>query len=336
MSLNYKESGVDLEAGDAAVRRIAELAQKTFVPGVLGRIGHFGAFFELDTRSYQEPVLVSSVDGVGTKLKIACALGRYEGIGRDLVNHCVNDIMCSGADPLYFLDYLALGKLEPQAVAELAQGLVAACRENGCALIGGETAEMPDVYQPGEFDIAGAITGLVEKRKIITGQRIRRGDILIGLHSTGLHTNGFSLARKIVERSDETSYHAQVPELDATIGETLLAVHRSYRESIRAVRDSSMLRGIAHITGGGIVANTQRLLPQGLQVSIDWQAWDRPAIFRFLQKSGQVEEMEMRRVFNLGIGLVLVVARDGVDEITSALRALQEPCTVVGEVVSAG
>ncbi len=334
MKLNYKIAGVDIDAADAAVKKIAELSKQTHRDGVLGGIGHFGAFFSLDLSKYKQPVLVSSVDGVGTKIKIACALGQYRGIGRDLVNHCVNDVMCSGAEPLYFLDYLALGKLDGKAVLELATGLVEACKDNRCALIGGETAEMPDIYQPGEFDIAGTLVGVVERDAIIDGSRIQAGDVLLGLPSTGLHTNGYTLARRIVELSQNASYHQHYDELGCTLGEALLAEHRSYYPAVQIIKDHPALHGIAHITGGGIYGNTQRILPAGLQLQIDWDGWTRPPIFSLLQRLGNIDEEEMRRVFNLGIGLVLVVEESGASDVISTLKGMGENVLAIGRVVA--
>ena len=331
MKLTYKVAGVDIDAAEAVVKKIGQLARKTRRPGVLGGIGLFGGFFELDTRRYKQPVLVSSVDGVGTKIKIACALGEYRGIGVDLVNHCVNDVMCCGAEPLYFLDYLALGKIDGKAVLELTEGLAEACAENQCALIGGETAEMPDIYVPGEFDIAGTVVGIVEKSQIIDGAKVAAGDILIGLPSTGLHTNGYTLARRIIERS-HSGYHVHFDELGMTVGKALLAPHRSYFAAISAVRAHPGLHGISHITGGGIVGNTQRLLGAQLQLRIDWGAWDRPAIFQVLQQLGDIEESEMRRVFNLGIGLVLVVEPGAADDVAGQLQAAGETPVLLGSV----
>ncbi len=331
--LDYKTAGVDIQAADEAVRHIAELARKTHTPGVLGAIGHFGAFFELNLTDYQEPVLVTSVDGVGTKIKIACAMGRYRGIGRDLVNHCVNDILCCGADPLYFLDYLALGRMDGKAVAELATGLVEACQENRCALIGGETAEMPDIYHPGEFDIAGTIVGIVEKSRIIDGTRICKGDVLIGVASSGLHTNGFTLARRIVEMSLDSGYHKYYDELSATIGEALLAEHKSYFRIVGALKQEVEIHGIAHITGGGLIGNIRRIVPPGLDIKIDWQSWQRPCIFSILQKLGNIEESEMRRVFNLGVGMVFVIPQNTAQQVLDRIHAMDEKAFIIGEIV---
>lgn len=333
MKLTYKMAGVDIDAADYVVKRIGQLARKTHRPGVLGGIGLFGGFFELDLQKYRHPVLVSSVDGVGTKIKIACAMDKYRGIGVDLVNHCVNDVMCCGAEPLYFLDYLSLGKVEGKAVLELAEGLAEACAHNKCALLGGETAEMPDIYKPGEFDIAGTLVGIVEKTEVIDGSRIEKGDVLLGLASSGLHTNGYTLARRIIEMSSESGYHTFYPELGMKIGDALLIEHKSYFHAIEAVRRAPGLHGISHITGGGLVGNTSRLLRNGLSLEIDWRAWQKPAIFALLQHLGEIEENEMRRVFNLGIGLVLVVAAESADDIEKKLAGAGEQAVRLGEVV---
>ncbi|MFQ5629781.1 MAG: phosphoribosylformylglycinamidine cyclo-ligase [bacterium] len=333
MKLTYKVAGVDIDAADAVVKKIGQLAQSTRRNGVLGGIGLFGGFFELDTKKYKNPVLVSSVDGVGTKIKIACALGKYHGIGVDLANHCVNDVMCCGAEPLYFLDYLALGKIDGKAVLELVEGLADACAQNNCALIGGETAEMPDLYAPGEFDIAGTLVGIVEKEEIIDGSRIEKGDILLGLKSTGLHTNGYTLARRIIELSSDSGYHTFYPALGMTIGEALLIEHKSYYKAITAVKSHPALHGISHITGGGIGGNTQRLLNENLKLRIDWHKWKQPAVFSLLQELGDIDDDEMRRVFNLGIGLVLVVSAGGGD-VSDILRKIDKTPVVIGEVVA--
>ena len=333
MNLSYKDAGVDLEAAEAVVKRIAELAKTTNRQGVLGGIGHFGAFFELDLSGYSKPVMVSSVDGVGTKVKVACAMDRYKDIGRDLVNHCVNDIMCSGADPLYFLDYLSLSRIEGHAVIDLAEGLAEACRQNGVALIGGETAEMPDIYKPGEFDIAGCIVGIVDKDNIIDGSAVSVGDVLIGIRSSGLHTNGYSLARKIVELSEDAGYYKQYDDLGMSMGEALLIPHRSYSEAIKALRKEAGVHGISHITGGGIEGNTRRLLRDDQELAIDWDAWQWPPLFQLLQKLGNVTVAEMRSVFNLGIGMVFVVAPDAVKQVEQKLRQLGESPVQIGTVI---
>ncbi|MGQ9853403.1 MAG: phosphoribosylformylglycinamidine cyclo-ligase [Candidatus Oleimicrobiaceae bacterium] len=305
--LTYEAAGVSIASGDESVERIKTLARSTFGPSVLKDIGLFGGFFELDITRYRRPVLVSSIDGVGTKLKIACALGLYESVGEDLDNHSVTDLMTSGADPLFFLDYLATGKLHPPVVEQVVTGMARACRNAGCALIGGEMAEMPGFYQPEEFDLAGAIVGLVERDDIIDGRAIQAGDVLIGIASNGLHTNGYSLARRVLLEVAGMKLTDYVEELGTTLGEELLRIHRSYQPLIQRVRTLAGLRGIAHITGGGIIGNTRRLLPSGRSLRVNWSAWEVPAIFSLIQRLGRVADEEMRNVFNLGIGEVLIV-----------------------------
>lgn len=329
---DYKSAGVDREKGEGVKKRIGELARRTFNENVLREIGLFGGFFRFAPENYREPVLVASVDGIGTKIKLACQLQRYRGLGEDIVHHCMNDIMVGGAQPLFFLDYLAFGKLEPAVVLELAEGMSNACANAGCALIGGETAEMPDIYHPGEFDLAGTIVGVVEKEKILDGSRIERGDVLVGLASNGLHTNGYSLARKIVAAHPELSPEKYRPELVETLGEALLRPHRSYQRAIRLAAEFPEVHGISHVTGGGIEGNTERLLRNGLQLKIDWNAWEWPPLFRLLQKFGQVEEVEMRQVFNLGIGLVFIVTPSAVDEFRRRLQEIEEKSWIIGEI----
>lgn len=327
----YKLSGVDIQAADEFVRKLKGKVRKTFSGNVLRNIGLFGAFYDASFSGYKHPVLVSSVDGVGTKLKIAFMMDKHDTIGQDLVNHCVNDIAVCGAQPLYFMDYFATGKLKPQVASQVIDGIVKACRENDCALIGGETAEMPGLYREDEYDIAGTIVGVVEKSKIFDGRKIRAGDLLIGLKSTGLHTNGYSLARKVLlERYDVDDY---VDELGCQLGEALLAIHRSYLKAIRAVSNLQAVHGLSHITGGGIVGNTSRLLRSGLTLKIDWEAWERPRLFHLIQQEGKVPEDDMRRTFNLGIGLVILVAKRGVDVVLEKLK--NENPSVLGEVARA-
>ena len=318
--MDYKASGVDIDAGNEAVRRIRSLARGTFTPGVLSDIGSFGGLFRLDRDRYQEPVLVSSADGVGTKLKVAFMTGRHGTVGADLVNHCVNDILVQGAEPLFFLDYLATGRLDPAVAAEVVGGIAGACRENGCALLGGETAEMPGFYADGEYDIAGFIVGIVERSRVIDGRSIVAGDVLIGLPSAGLHTNGYSLARRVLFETTGWTADTVVPELGATLGDALLAPHRSYLPALRPLLPRQMLKGLAHITGGGVVGNVPRVLPAGTRAVIRADAWPRPDVFRWLQRTGGVAEEEMWRVFNCGIGMVVVLAR----EHAQAARALLE------------
>jgi len=332
VKLDYKSAGVDREKGEGVKKKIGALARQTFNENVLAAIGLFGGFFRFPQENYREPVLVASVDGIGTKIKLACQLHQYRGLGADIVYHCLNDIMVGGAQPLFFLDYLAFGKLESSVVLDLIESMSAACRDAGCALIGGETAEMPDIYHSGEFDLAGTIVGVVEKEKILDGRRIQRGDVLVGIASNGLHTNGYSLARKII-----AAHHLQLDQyqhdLAATLGEALLKPHRSYQRPIQLAIEFFELHGISHITGGGIEGNTARLLRHGVQLKIDWQAWEWPPLFRLLQKCGQVEVAEMRHVFNLGIGLIFVMAPTTVDELRQRLQEIGEKSWVIGEIV---
>ncbi len=332
MGITYQHAGVSLEAAEQATQKIAALAKSTFNERVIKEIGLFAGFYALDVQKYTHPVIVSSIDGVGTKLKIAFLLRQHDSVGQDLVNHCVNDIMTSGADPLFFLDYVGLGVLEPDVMAEIVGGMAKACRENGCALIGGETAEMPGFYTPGEYDLAGTIIGAVDRENIIDGSRIRPGDVLIALPSTGLHTNGYSLARKVLLEKARVSLSEKVQELDATWGEALLRVHKSYQTSIRTVRNDPALAGISHITGGGIAGNTNRLLRQGLKLCIDYSAWEMPRLFRLIQQYGEISEEEMRRVFNLGVGLIFIVQEEGATRVLSALQHCGEEPFVIGSV----
>lgn len=305
----YREAGVDIEAGDETVRRIGPMVRETFTPGVLADIGAFGSFFELDLSGFERPVLVSSIDGVGTKLMVAARANRHDTVGQDLVNHCVNDIAVCGAKPLYFLDYYATGKLKPEVAEDVVRGFVAACKANGCALVGGETAEMPDLYAEDDYDLAGAIVGIVEKDAILDGSEVSEGDVLLGLPSTGLHTNGYTLARTVLFEHYAVTDTPQ--ELNgATVGEALLRVHRSYLDVIQALLAADCAVGFAHVTGGGIEGNLGRILPDGCRPAIDYTAWERPALFRLIQTKGDVPEADMRRTFNLGVGLVAVVQED--------------------------
>jgi phosphoribosylformylglycinamidine cyclo-ligase len=321
--MDYKQSGVNIDAGNETVNRIKGLAKRTFTPGVLSAIGSFGGLFRLGD-GYRDPVLVSSADGVGTKLKVAFMTGRHETVGQCLVNHCVNDILVQGAQPLFFLDYLATGRLSPAVAAQVVEGVSAACLENGCALIGGETAEMPGFYAEGEYDIAGFIVGVVEKDRLITGAAIRPGDALLGLRSTGLHTNGYSLARAIVFEHLGLTPDAVVDELGCTIGDELLRVHRSYLPVIRPLLDAGLVKGLAHITGGGITENLPRILPPGTSARIDKAAWTPNAVFRYLQRVGKVPENDMYRTFNMGIGMIVASAADDADRVTAMLQSAGE------------
>jgi phosphoribosylformylglycinamidine cyclo-ligase len=326
----YKKAGVDIDAGEDVVRRIKTTVRSTFTPNVLTDIGMFGAFYKASFPRMKRPVLVSSVDGVGTKLKIAFMMKRYDTVGQDLVNHCVNDIAVCGASPLYFMDYFATGVLSPAITEQVIGGFATACRENHCSLIGGETAEMPGFYQKGEFDVAGMIVGAVDQKKIVNGKQIAKGDVLIGLPSTGLHTNGYSLARYVL--IPKYSLRKRIAELGGTLGDALLAVHRSYLSAITRLTKQNLVNGMSHVTGGGIVGNTMRIIPKGLSLRIDWNAWERPAIFQFIQKAGGVPEDDMRRAFNNGIGLIFVVSKDNAARVLRMLKAAKEQPVVMGEV----
>jgi phosphoribosylformylglycinamidine cyclo-ligase len=327
----YKDSGVDIDAGEDLVRRIKRSVRSTFTPNVLTDIGAFGAFYRADFKGIKKPVLVSSVDGVGTKLKIAFAMNRHETVGQDLVNHCVNDILVCGAKPLYFLDYFATGRLAPEVAAQVIEGFVVACKENGCSLVGGETAEMPGFYSPGEYDIAGTIVGVVDEKKILRGLSVRKGDVLIGLPSDGLHTNGYSLARAVLLERYRLDQHFD--ELGGSLGDSLLRVHRSYFKAVYPVLSKFDIKGMSHITGGGVEGNTMRVIPKGLKLRVDWKSWERPWIFTLIQKTGDVPEEDLRRTLNLGVGLILIASPKEADRLLAALRRKNEKPFVLGEVV---
>ncbi len=329
--IQYKDAGVNIDEADRAVSSIRPMARKTFSKNVLTDIGSFGGGFLL--QGYKQPVLVSSADGVGTKLKIAFLTGNHSTVGQDLVNHCVNDIAVQGASPLFFLDYFSVGKLDAKVAAEVVSGMARGCKANRCALIGGETAEMPGLYTEGEYDLAGFIVGAVEKKRMITGKTIKRGDVLLGLPSTGLHTNGYSLARKLLFEVAEHTHDTHVEELGGSIAEELLKVHRSYLKPIRALHDAGILKGAAHITGGGITENTPRILPKGLGVHIKADSWPILPVFEVLRTIGRIPEDDWRRTFNLGIGMILVVAPAKLAKATKLLKKLREPFYQIGEVV---
>jgi phosphoribosylformylglycinamidine cyclo-ligase len=322
---DYKAAGVDIDAGNETVRRIKSLARSTFTPGVLSEIGSFGGLFRLDRARYEEPVLVSSADGVGTKLKVAFMTGRHDTVGADLVNHCVNDILVQGAEPLFFLDYLATGKLSPSVAEQIVAGVARACRENGCALIGGETAEMPGFYAEGEYDIAGFIVGAVDKARVIDGRGVLPGDVLIGLPSAGLHTNGYSLARHVFFETAGWKADTIVPELGGTVGDALLAPHRSYLPFVRPLLERDLVKGLAHITGGGITENLPRTLPEGCAAEIDLQSWSVPPIFRLLEQKGIIPRDEMFRAFNMGVGLVVICAARDAQRVMNMVSMAGEP-----------
>jgi len=329
--LTYRTSGVDIDAQDKALAGVKALARTTFTPGVLSDIGLFGGLFALDPQDPAGPVLVASADGVGTKLKVAQMAGRCDTVGQDLVNHCVNDILVQGARPLFFLDYFAAGRLVPETLVEVVRGLSAACRENGCALLGGETAEMPGLYSGEDFDLAGFIVGAVPRDRLLP-RGVRAGDVLVGLPSTGLHTNGYSLVRRLLFEEKKLDVGTRLEEVGATVGETLLAVHRSYLRPLAPLLDGNHgVTALAHITGGGIPDNLPRVLPDGVQAVIRIGSWEEPALFGYIRREGRVPEEDMRRTFNLGVGLILCVRADRLDAALAALRESGEAPFVCGE-----
>jgi phosphoribosylformylglycinamidine cyclo-ligase len=333
--VDYKASGVDIDAGNEAVRRIRSLARSTFTAGVLSDIGSFGGLFRMEPGRFREPVLVASADGVGTKLKVAFLAGRHDTVGADLVNHCVNDILVQGAEPLFFLDYLATGRLAPDVAESVVSGMAKACRENDCALLGGETAEMPGFYKDGEYDLAGFIVGAVDRSRLINGRTIAVGDILVGVPSSGLHTNGYSLARRIVFETLKLSVDSHVPELQQTVGDALLEPHRSYLPMIRPLLEATRIKGMAHITGGGITDNLPRILPHGTAAVVDGSSWTVPPLFTWLRRAGDVPIDDMMRTFNMGIGLIIVAARDQAEPLISELAARGgRDARVIGEIVA--
>ncbi len=330
---DYRQAGVDIEAGEEVVRRMRPLARSTFRPEVLGDIGTFGGLFRLGAERYVDPVLVSGTDGVGTKLKLAFLMDRHDTVGIDLVAMCVNDIIVSGAEPLFFLDYLAVGELVVSKAEAIVQGIAEGCRQAGCSLIGGETAELPSFYQKGEYDLAGFSVGVVERVAILTGEKIKPGDAVIGLASSGLHSNGFSLARRVLLEQAELSLDSSLDGLDNTLGETLLTPTRIYVTTILQLIKDFSIHGLAHITGGGITRNVPRVLPQGCRADIRKNTWPIPPIFSHIQKFGHVEEDEMYRVFNMGIGFVLVVSADQEQAVIDRANALGEQAMGIGQIV---
>jgi phosphoribosylformylglycinamidine cyclo-ligase len=331
--LTYRESGVDIDAQDQALARIKGMLRETKTADTLSDLGSFGGLYRVPS-GYTAPVLVASTDGVGTKLKVAIAAGVHTTVGRDLVNHCVNDIFVQGARPLFFLDYVATGKLDPEVIASAVEGVARGCREHGCALLGGETAEMPDVYAAGDYDLAGTIVGIVEQAKIVDGRSIAPGDVLIGLPSAGLHTNGYSLARKVFFESMRLGVHDPVPGLGGTVGEVLLAEHRSYYAPLADPVDRGLVKGLAHITGGGLTDNLPRILPAGTRARITRGTWPVLPVFDVIQSRGEVEEGEMFRVFNMGIGMVAVVAAKQAEAVEERLDAAKEAHYRIGAIVA--
>jgi phosphoribosylformylglycinamidine cyclo-ligase len=331
----YAQAGVDIDLGNKVKAKLPKLLASTHRKEVLGKVGGFGGLFALDCRKYRQPVLVSSVDGVGTKLKIAFAMDRHDTIGQDLVNHCVNDIAVLGAEPLFFLDYLGTGKLEPRVFGEILRGFVKACAENRCALIGGETAQMPGFYQRGEYDVSGTIVGVVEKSRMLDGKHIKPGDAVLGLASSGLHTNGFSLARKILFDQLKLTTNSRIPELRHTLGEELLKVHVSYGPLVQQLlaKFGAAIKGLAHITGGGFVDNIPRVLPANCDVIIRKGSWDVLPLFQLLQKAGRVPEAELFQVFNMGVGMTVVVSGDQADRVLKFIKAQKQKAWLIGEVV---
>ena len=330
MENTYKSAGVDIKAGDETVEKIKSLAKSTFNKNVLSGIGHFGAFYEIDLKKWKKPVMVSSVDGVGTKLKIAFAMDKHDTVGQDLVNHCVNDIAVCGAEPQYFMDYLAFGKLIPTKAEQIIKGFSIACKENNVALIGGETAEMPGLYNADEYDISGTIVGIVERDKVIDGSKVKKGDVLIGYASNGLHTNGYSLARKVL--LEKYSVHDKPEGLNSSLGEELLRVHKSYLKLIGGLKEKISINAFSHITGGGIIGNTKRVVPKDLKIKIDWNAWTVPTIFKLIQKTGNISDEEMREVFNIGIGLIAIVDKNDVNKTLEVSNQINEKGIVIGEI----
>jgi phosphoribosylformylglycinamidine cyclo-ligase len=329
-STTYRQAGVDIDEAERAVLLIKRHAAKTLTPQVLTSIGSFGAGFSL--KGWRDPVLVSSADGVGTKLKVAFATGRHDTIGEDLVNHCVNDIAVQGAKPLFFLDYFAIGRLESEVCGKVVGGIARACKQNGCALIGGETAEMPGMYAPGEYDLAGFIVGAVERKQMLTGTTIEPGDVLLGLPSQGLHTNGYSLARKLLFEVAGHAPNSRLAELSGTLAEELLRTHRSYLKPLQALHKAKLLKGAAHITGGGITDNVPRILPRGTSAVIERGSWPDQPIFELLRRLGDIPEDDYRRTFNLGVGMVLVVSEKKFGFVSQILKKMREPFYQIGHV----
>lgn len=332
--LTYREAGVNIDAGNRAVELMKEHVRATYRPEVMGDLGGFGGLFALNAGKYQEPVLVAGTDGVGTKLRLAFMMDKHDTIGQDAVAMCVNDILVQGAEPLFFLDYLAVGKLQPEQVAQVVAGVAQACQQSGCALIGGETAEMAGFYPDGEYDIAGFAVGIVDKAKMITGARIAAGNVLIGLPSSGLHSNGYSLVRKICFDVQNMKVEQYIPELGCTLGEELLTPTRLYPRVCRPIIDQFDVRGMVHITGGGFYDNIPRILPADCAVEIDTDSWPRPTIFNLLQQWGNIAWPEMYRTFNMGLGIIMAVPADQAAAIQQTLAAAGEQSYLIGTVVS--
>lgn len=332
-ALSYKDVGVDIDSANKAIEEIKELVKRTFNEQVLSNIGLFGGLFQPNLEGYEEPVLVSSIDGVGTKLKLAIMANKHDTVGIDLVSHCVNDILVQGAKPLFFLDYIAMGKLNPRTIVEIIKGLTIGCGHAGCALIGGETAEMPDVYKPEEYDLVGTIVGIVDRKKIVDGSKIKVGDIILGLPSSGLHTNGYTLARKICFEIAGLKLHDNFPGLNKTVYDILMAPHTCYAKIMQIIMKLVDVRGMAHITGGGITENLPRILPEGTSAEIDLSSWEIPYLFTFLHKTGNVDDLEMLRVFNMGLGLLFVIPEEHVEKVVKVKEQLGIEIHIVGKII---
>lgn len=332
--ITYSDAGVDIDAATRATDKIKELARRTFNQRTLSEIGSFGGMFDGAFPNLKQPVLVASADGVGTKLKIAFSTGVHSTVGRDLVNHCVNDILVQGARPLFFLDYIATGKLLPEVVAQIVEGVANGCQENGCVLLGGETAEMPDFYASGEYDIAGFIVGVADREKVIDGKGITPGDVLLALPSVGLHTNGYSLARKLFFDVAGYDVGTRLDELGMTVGEALLQPHLSYLKQLGGLLDSGRIKGLAHITGGGLTDNIPRILPEGTAVEIDKGSWPVLPVFKLMQLLGNVSEAELYRTFNMGVGMVIVTSAEDRTAVESHLQQLSAPVYQIGLVIN--
>ena len=331
--LTYSDSGVSIEKADQAKARIKKLAESTFNSSVLSGIGSFGGLFRPDLGGYSDPVLVSSADGVGTKLKLAFMTGKHNTVGVDLVSHCTDDILVMGAEPLFFLDYIATGVLDPSVVGDIVEGLAKGCKEAGCVLIGGETAEMPDFYQPGEYDLAGFIVGIADRRRLLDPAMVREGDVLIGLPSTGLHTNGYSLARRLFFKELGMEADTWVEELGKTVGDELLTPHKNYLPSVKPLLSTGFLHGMAHITGGGIPGNLNRALTAELDAVVDCSSWKIPKVFEFIREQGSIETREMFSAFNMGMGMILIVKNSAEEQVMSMLSSKGEKPVILGEVV---
>lgn len=334
--LTYKKAGVDIVEGERFVNLISPMARKTFRPEVLTNIGSFNALFKINTKKYRQPVLVSGTDGVGTKLKIAFMMDRHNTVGIDLVAMCVNDILTSGAEPLFFLDYFATGKLEAKKGSEVIEGIVKGCKEAGCSLIGGETAEMPGFYSSGEYDISGFAVGVVEKKKIIDGSKIKEGDALIGILSNGLHSNGYSLVRKLFFETKKMNINTYLPAFGTTLGEELLRPTRIYVKAFQYLKDKIKIKGMAHITGGGIPGNLPRIFPKGVYAEIKTGSWPVPKIFDFIEKTGNIPEDEMKKTFNMGIGYVIVIPIGEAEKSISLLKKSGYSAFIIGSVKKGG